>query len=76
VAGGRVDASARTEIVPCTWVSPSDSTSTVPPTPPVASITLVDSSTTDCLPRSVTRPPSPTTAERAWMVPLLRTSPP
>ena len=68
--------SARTDMLPCTTVSPSDWTSTCPPLGPLASITLVGLSTTACLPRSVTVPFSPTTAELAWMLPLLRTRPP
>ena len=68
--------SARTEILPCTTVSPSDCTTTCPPLGPLASITLEGPNTTACLPRSVTVPFSPTMAELAWMLPLLRTRPP
>ncbi len=68
--------SARTEMLPCTTVSPSECTTTCPPLGPLASITLEGVNTTDCLARNVTVPLSPTTALLAWMVPLLRTNPP
>ena len=74
---GAADGSiARALTLPCTCVLPPDSISTVPPLGPFASITLVGANTTACLPRSVTVPFSPTTAELAWIVPLLRTRPP
>ena len=76
-AGVGPGSSDRTEILPCTTLWPSsDCTSTAPPLGPLASITLDGLSTTDCLARSVTLPFSPTTALLAWIVPLLRTSPP
>ena len=75
-ATGATGSSARARIDPCTVALASDCTSTSPPLGPLASITLVGASSTDCLPRRVTRPFSPNTAEFAWMVPLLRTRPP
>ena len=75
-ATGAGGSTARAETLPCTCVVPSDSIRTVPPLGPFASITLLGASSTACLPRKVTVPFSPTTAELARILPLLRTRPP